>query len=106
MRGHGPSSTFSTSCKFWRHNREVDWLKHHAKDAESPKEQKEREARKLKKAKLRAAKDREEQTRQRAAADQAFIEDVEIGLAEGETGIGPSGSGQVLEDNVSSCLIK
>ncbi|KZT66728.1 hypothetical protein DAEQUDRAFT_767818 [Daedalea quercina L-15889] len=58
VSGHGPAS--QTSCKFWKHNQEKEWLARHAKEAKSVDSQKSWTARERKKLRAQFKKEADE----------------------------------------------
>ncbi|KZT73536.1 hypothetical protein DAEQUDRAFT_761997 [Daedalea quercina L-15889] len=77
VSGHGPAS--QTSCKFWKHNQEKEWLARHAKEAESVDSQKSRTARERKKLRVQFKKEADET---RAAKERELGAEVSAALAE------------------------
>ncbi|KZT65431.1 hypothetical protein DAEQUDRAFT_768897 [Daedalea quercina L-15889] len=77
VSGHGPAS--QTSCKFWKHNQEKEWLARHAKEAESVDSQKSRTARERKKLRAQFKKEADEA---RAAKERELGAEVSAALAE------------------------
>ena len=80
VRGHAPSD--KAQCRFWRKNRNAEWIEKHAKEAESLRAQKEREAKELQKARRAGKKAADEAAAAARQADQEMLDDVHSGLEE------------------------
>ena len=100
--GHGPND--KPQCRFWKKNRNAEWIKKHAEGSEDPYQQKERELKELRKVKQATAKTADAVKAMAQANDAAFLEDIQDGMND-ITASGQFVQGSSNEPTVSSCLI-
>ena len=100
--GHGPND--KPQCRFWKKNRNAEWIKKHAEGSEDPYQQKERELKELRKVKQATAKTAEAVKAMAQANDAVFLEEIQDGIND-ITASGQFVQGSSNEPTVHSCLI-